>query len=471
MTAPRRFDAVVVGAGPNGLAAAIALSEAGRSVLVLEGAEQPGGGLRSEELLEPGFRHDVCATIMALTPLSPFLGRLPLDLVAPPAPLAHPFDDGTAVMLERSVAETAGGLGADGAAYRRLLQPLVDHAADLVADALAPIHLPRHPLLLARLGLPGLLPATALARLAFKGRDARALLAGAAAHSMLALDEPATSAVGLVMLLTAHAAGWPLARGGSAEVAQVMVDRLRQLGGEVRCGARVESVAQLPPHRAALLDLSPKGVLEVAGHRLQPGYRRRLLRYRYGPGVFKVDWTLNGPIPWRAAECARAATAHLGGTLEEVAQAEHEVAQGRHPDRPFVILVQPTLFDPTRAPAGRHIAWAYCHVPNGSGRDMTGAIEDQVERFAPGFRNLVRERKPWSPMDLQRADPNSVGGDINDGRMDLRQLFTRPVPRLDPYATSDPSLFICSAATPPAGGVHGLCGWYAAQSALRSALA
>lgn len=465
------FDAIVVGSGPNGLAAAITVARSGRRVLVLEAAPQPGGGLRTEELLEAGYRHDVCATIMALVPLSPFFRTLPADLVAPPAPLVHPFDDGTAAVVERSVAETSIGLGKDGPAYRRLLEPLVARAADLMADALGPIHPPAHPLLLARFGGSGILPATALARLAFHGRDARALLAGAAAHSMLALAEPGTSAFALVMLVTAHAGGWPLARGGSASVARVMIDRLSELAGEVRCEEPVESLSQLPRHRAVLLDLVPEGVLAVAGDRLSAGYRRRLQRYRYGPGVFKVDWTLNGPIPWRAPECSRAATVHVGGTLEEVAESEHDVARGRHPGRPFVILVQPTLFDPTRAPAGRHIAWAYCHVPNGSEQDMTRAIEEQIERFAPGFRDLVRERMSWSPMQLQSAEPNCVGGDINGGRMNLSQLFARPALRLDPYATTDPSVFICSAATPPAGGVHGLCGWYAARSALRSALA
>jgi len=464
----RSRDAVVVGSGPNGLAAAVALAEAGRSVLVVEAADEPGGGLRTAELLEAGFRHDICATVMAMASVSPFLSRFQLDLVVPPAALAHPLDDGRAVVLERSVTATAERLGPDRRAYQRLMQPLVARAAELAADVLGPLRPPRHPLLLARFGALGLLPAARLARMLFSGAEARALFAGAAAHSMLSLHEPVSAAIGLVMLVTAHDGGWPLARGGSSAVADALVHRLRGLGGEIRCGVRVSSVEELPPSGAVLLDLVPRGVLEVAGHRLPGRYRRALARYRHGPGVFKLDWTLQGPIPWRAPECRRAATVHLGGTLEEIAAAEHEVAAGRHPARPFVILVQPTLFDPSRAPAGRHVAWAYCHVPNGSDRDMTAAIEAQVERFAPGFRDLIRERGAVGPRQMERWEPNCVGGDVNGGRQDLRQLFFRPAVRWTPYALPVPGLFICSAATPPGGGVHGMCGWHAARAVLRS---
>jgi phytoene dehydrogenase-like protein len=468
--AAARYDAVVVGSGPNGLAAAITLAEAGRSVLVLEAAAKPGGGLRTEQLLEPGFRHDVCATIMSLAPLTPLLARLQLDLVAPPAPLAHPFDDGSAAVAECSVNATAARLGPDAVAYRRLMHPLVAHARDLLTMFLGPPRVPSRPLLLARFGALGLLPATKLARLAFGGRDARALFAGAAAHSVLSLDEPVTSAFGLVMLISAHAGGWPVARGGSASVASALVCRLEELGGRVECGRRVVSVAELPPHGAALLDLVPDGVLAVAGRRLPEGYRRRLARYRRGAGVFKLDWTLDGPIPWRASDCRRAATVHLGGTLEEIAASEAEVARGRHPPRPFVLLTQPSLFDSTRAPAGRHVAWAYCHVPNGSDRDMTREVEDQIERFAPGFGDLVRARSGWSARRLEAEELNCVGGDISGGRMDLRQLVARPTLSLNPYATPDPALFLCSSATPPGGGVHGMCGVRAARAALRSRL-
>jgi phytoene dehydrogenase-like protein len=459
-----------VGSGPNGLTAAVALAEAGRSVLVLEAAEEAGGGLRTAELVEPGFRHDVCAAVMALVPVSPALRRLPFELVEPAAPLAHPLDGGQAVVLERSVPETADALGADGPAYRRLVGPLVSRAPDLFADVLRPARPPRHPLLLTRFGVPALVPAFRLARMLFAGARAQALLAGAAAHSQLSLGEPLSSAIGLVMLTSAHAGGWPVARGGSGSIAAALVRRLEDLGGELRCEHRVRSLEELPRSRAVLLDLVPRGALEVAGDRFPGRYRRQLAGYRHGPGVWKLDWTLDAPIPWSAPACARAGTVHLGGTLEEIAFSEREVAQGRHPDRPFVLLVQPTLFDPSRAPAGRHIAWAYCHVPAGSERDMTDAIERQVERFAPGFREVVRGRGVLGPRQLEARDANCVGGDINGGRMDLRQTFTRPVPRLTPYATPDPAVFLCSAATPPGGSVHGMCGWHAARLALRRGL-
>jgi phytoene dehydrogenase-like protein len=439
-------------------------------VLVLEAASEPGGGLRTAELLEPGYRHDLCSTVLALAAVSPFLRRLPLDLVTPSAPLAHPLDDGTAVLVERSVADTARELGRDAAAYRRLIGGLVEHACELFADTLGPARPPRHPLLLARLGLPGLMPAMRLARLAFDEPRGRALLAGVAAHSMLSLDEPVSAVFGLVLLATAHAGGWPLARGGSQTIAGTLLARLHELGGEVKCGVHVRSAEDLPRSGAVLLDLVPRGVLDVAGGRLPARYRRSLARYRYGPGVFKMDWTLDAPIPWRARACARAGTVHLGGTLEEIARAEAEVTRGRHPDRPFVILTQPTLFDASRAPLGKHVAWAYCHVPNGSDRDMGPLIEGQIERFAPGFTAAVRRRSAWRPADVERHDPNCVGGDVNGGRQDLRQFFARPAARWTPYATPDPTLFICSSATPPGGGVHGMCGWHAARAALRGVL-
>ncbi|TMC37478.1 MAG: NAD(P)/FAD-dependent oxidoreductase [Chloroflexi bacterium] len=465
-----RFDAVVVGSGPNGLAAAITIAEAGRSVLVLERHAAPGGGLRTEELLEHGFRHDVCSTIMAFPPLLPFFAPLHLELVTPPAPMAHPFDDGTALLADRSVTHTASRLRGDGAAYRRLISPLVERMPDLLDMILRPPRPPRHPLLLARFGAPGLLSALTLAGIFFQGREARALLAGAAAHSLLALDEAGTGAVGMLMLASAHAGGWPVARGGSANVAEAMVRRLRELGGEVICDRGVTSLADLPAHRAVLLDLVPKGVLGVTGDHFPRGYRDALETFRYGPGAFKLDWTLDGPIPWRSAECARAATLHLGGTMEEIAEAELQVARGQHPARPFVLLAQPSLFDRTRSPDGTHTAWAYCHVPNGSVVDMTAAIEKQVERFAPGFGDLVRRRSVWPPARIETEEPNCVGGDIMGGRMDLRGLIARPVLSLNPYATPDPAVFVCSAATPPGGGVHGMCGVNAARAALGSRL-
>ena len=465
-----RWDAAVVGAGPNGLGAALRLAQAGRRVLVLEAASQPGGGLRSMELIEPGFLHDICSTVQSLTPLSPAFAALDLqlDFVTPPAAIAHPLDDGTAVMVYPSIEQTVAGLGLDAAAYRRLIEPLTRRVAPLLAEILAPLnHLPRHPLLLARFGLPALLPATRLAKLAFNGPRAAALFAGAAAHSGLSLQEPLTSAFGLVMLVSAHAAGWPFARGGSASVAAAMVQRLTALGGEVRCGQRVERLPDLPDAGAVLLDLVPQGVLAVAGSQVSARYRSGLRRYRLGPGVFKMDWTLNGPIPWRASECSLAGTVHLGGTLDEIAAAEYAVAHGRNPERPFVLLTQPTLFDPSRAPAGKHIAWAYCHVPNGSTEDRTEAIERQIERFAPGFRDLIRERSAWAPADLELHELNCIGGDVNGGRQDWRQLVTRPALRWNQYTTPDPKLFICSSATPPGGGIHAMCGWNAAGAVLR----
>ncbi|MDQ6743871.1 MAG: NAD(P)/FAD-dependent oxidoreductase [Candidatus Dormibacteraeota bacterium] len=464
------YDAVVVGSGPNGLAAAVTLAEAGRSVLVLEAEPKAGGGLRTMELTEPGFRHDICSTIQAMASISPFLKHRPLDLVKPPAALAHPLDSGAVAVVEGSVADTARGLGQDDAAYRRLLGPLEPHAEQLFEELLGPPRLPRRPLLAWNFGMPAIMPAQMLARIAFRGAPARALFAGVAAHGMLSLREPATSAFALVLLLAAHHGGWPLARGGSASVADALIGRLRELGGELHCGERVDSVDRLPHSRAVLLDLTPREILRVAGDRLSRGYRRGLRRYRYGPGAFKVDWALDGPIPWRETECRRAATVHLGGTLDEIALAESEVTAGRVPERPFVLLVQPTLFDPSRAPAGKHVGWAYCHVPNGCDVDMTQRIEDQVERFAPGFRDLVRARSAWGPAEIESHNANYVGGDINGGRQNLGQLFTRPMVRLNPYTTSDPRLFLCSSATPPGGGVHGMCGWYGAQTVLRRAL-
>jgi len=466
----QRYDVVVVGSGPNGLAAAITIAEAGKSVLVLEADATAGGGLRTEELLEPEFRHDVCSTVMALPPALPLFERVGLDLVTPPAPLAHPFDDGTAALVERGVVQTAAGLGVDGREYRRLMTPLVAHFRDLLPMVMGPPRPPRHPYLLARFGLRGLFSALWLAAGSFQTREAQAIFAGAAAHSLLALDEPGTGAFGLLMLASAHAGGWPVARGGSAAVAQAMVRRLRELGGEVECGRRVRSLDELPVHRAVLLDLAPKGVLEVAPRRFTRAYRDALETFRYGPGAFKIDWTLDAPIPWRSAKCLRAATVHLGGTIEEIAESELQVSRGAHPARPFVLLVQASLFDRSRVPDGKQVAWAYCHVPNDSDVDMTKVVEAQVERFAPGFRDIVRRRSAWTARRLEKEEPNCVGGDVMGGRMDLRGLVARPIFSLNPYATPDPDIYLCSAATPPGGGVHGMCGVNAARAALKSRL-
>ncbi len=482
----RRYDAVVVGSGPNGLAAAVTLARAGRSVLLIEAASTIGGGTRTAELTLPGFHHDVCSAVHPFALASPFLKSLPLaerglELIHPPAPLAHPLEDGRTAMLERSIEETGRTLGRDASAYRRLIEPFLDRADDLFADLIGPLKPPRYPILAARFGLRAIRPATRLARHWFKDEPAKALLGGLAAHSILPLDYWATSAIGLVLGLAGHAVGWPIVRGGSQRLAESLASYFRSSGGvvvnldsesdaerprDIITDWRVESLDELPSAELVLLDVTPRQVVRIAGHRLPSRYIRRLERFRYGAGVFKLDWALSGPIPWKLEECARAGTVHLGGTLDELAASEAAVGRGEHPERPFVLLSQPSLFDPSRAPAGRHTAWAYCHVPNGSAVDMTGRIEAQVERFAPGFRDLILARHAMAPSDFESYNPNYIGGDINGGAQDLRQLFTRPVARLIPYATPLEGLYICSSSTPPGGGVHGLCGYYAARAAL-----
>jgi phytoene dehydrogenase-like protein len=469
------YDSVVVGAGPNGLAAAITLAKAGRSVLVREAKSTPGGGVRSEALTLPGFVHDVCSAIHPLGAASPLFRRLPLaahglEWVHPPIPLAHPFDDGTAILLERSTSRTAAGLGRDGAAWQRLMDPFVSRWHQLAPDILAPLRPPKHPLLLARFGLLAIQPSAVLARLAFREARARALFTGMAGHATLPLTHPPSAAFGLVLGITGHAVGWPMPSGGAQRITDALVSYLRSLGGEIETDAPVCSVDDLPAHQAALLDVTPRQVLGMAGQRLTAGYRRALERFQYGLGTFKVDWALDGPIPWRAPDVAQAGTVHLGGTIEEIEQARKAEWAGRPAERPLVLLSQPTLFDRTRAPEGKQIAWGYCHLPNGSPADMTDRIEAQVERFAPGFRDRIIARHTMSPADFERHNPNLIGGDINGGEATLRQLFFRPALRPVPYATSDPTLFICSSSTPPGGGVHGMCGFHAARAALRQRL-
>jgi phytoene dehydrogenase-like protein len=467
-------DAVVVGSGPNGLAAAITLARAGRSVTVLESAQTPGGGVRSAELTLPGFVHDVCSAIYPFGRTSPFFAEAGLEShglrwIEPPAPFGHPLDDGTAVIAERDVAATAAALGVDGAAYRRLLDPIVRDWDELATDVLAPFHIPLQPkrtIGLARFGLDAIQSATSVAR-RFKSVRARALFAGAAAHSVIRLTEPISAAAGIVMLATAHRDGWPFPAGGAGTVADALVAELQSLGGLVETGRTVASMSELPPHRAALFDVTPRQLLAIAGERFPARYRRSLEGFRYGPGVFKLDLAIDGPIPWTAQDLLRCGTVHLGGTLEELARSESEIDAGRTPDRPFVLLAQPSLFDPSRAPEGKHTVWAYCHVPNGSAVDMTEAILGQIERFAPGFRDRILATHTTTPASLEVYNANDVGGDIAGGRFDLGQLFTRPTPRIDPYSTPDPTLFLCSASTPPGGGVHGMCGWHGARSALR----
>jgi len=469
-----RLDAIVVGAGPNGLAAAIELARAGRAVRIYEAGETVGGGTRSAELTLPGFVHDPCASVHPLGMASPFfrsldLARHGLEWVQPEAPVAHALGPGRSIVLERDLAAIDGALGADADAWRRLFGPLVREWERLVPAILAPIaRPPRHPVLLARFGLPAVLPATSLTRLAFREPAARALFAGMAAHSMLRLGQPLSGSFGLVLGLLAHAVGWPLARGGSAAIASALEAEARSLGVEIVTGHRVDSLAALPAARAVLLDLTPRQVLAIAGERLPPGYRRQLEGFRYGPGVFKIDWALDGPIPWSDPATARAGTVHVGGPMREVATSEDAVGRGRHAERPFVLLVQPTIADPTRAPEGKHVAWAYCHVPNGSTGDMTAAIETQVERFAPGFRDLVLARATKNAQAMEAYDANYVGGDINGGVGDWRQLLFRPVVRWNPYTTPDRGIYLCSSSTPPGGGVHGMSGMLAAREAERA---
>jgi phytoene dehydrogenase-like protein len=469
---PGTVDAVIVGSGPNGLAAAVELARNGASTLVLEAEPTIGGGTRSGELTLPGFVHDICSGAHPLGIISPYLSALPLarhglEWIPATVSVAHPLDGQRTVILEQSVDATADGLDRDASAYHRLMDPLLTNPAALLEELLGPAHLPRHPLLLARFGIPALLPANALARRRFRGQRARALFAGCAAHSVLPFSRPASAAAGLVFLLTAHMQTWPVARGGSAAISNALASYLTALGGRIETDARVTSLSDLPEARAYLFDTSPAQVASIAGPILPTGYVDKLRRFRYGPGVCKVDWALDGPIPWIDPAALGASTVHLGGTLDEIAAGEAAVWRGEHSERPYVLLVQQSQFDASRAPAGKHTGWAYCHVPSGSSLDRSEVIERQVERFAPGFRDRILARHLMTAVDVERNNLNNVGGAITGGVIDLLQLYTRPAIRLDPYSTPNPHVFICSASTPPGGGVHGMCGYHAARSALR----
>lgn len=470
-----QYDAVVIGSGPNGLSAAITLASAGRSVLVVEAAETIGGGLRTAELTLPGFRHDVCASIHALGVLSPFFRSLPLERLGvewlyPDAPVAHPLDGGFAVVGERSVEKTAEQLGDDRRAYEQLLGWLTEHADALFADALGPLRMPSHPWLMLQFGWLGMQSARRLARRRFATEAARAYFAGHAAHSVLPLEKRLSAAFGLMLAVSAHAGGWPVAAGGSQSVATALARHLVELGGELVTGWPVRRLSELPSAKAYLCDLSPRGVARIAADRLPAGFCRQLDRYRFGPAAWKIDWALDGPIPWEAEGCRRAGTVHVGGLFDEIAESERAAWRREPSQRPFVLVTQPSLFDPSRAPPGRHTAWGYCHVPNGFDGDWTEQIERQIERFAPGFRDRILARHVMRPRDLQAYNANYVGGDITGGVMDVWQLLTRPTARLVPYSTPASDVFICSASTPPGGGVHGMCGVFAARAALKTAL-
>lgn len=465
------YDAIVVGSGPNGLAAAITLRQRGVSVLLIEGKDSIGGGMRTAELTLPGFQHDICSAILPMAATSPFFATLPLEqfgleYIYPEVAAAHPFDDGSAAVLKRSIQETARLLGPDEGAYLSLMQPVVADWPLIASDILGPLRFPKHPLRMARFGLKALPSAAAIAK-RFTTQKAKGLWAGMAAHSIQPLTNATTSAIGLVLSAAGHLYGWPVPRGGAITVANALAAYFTSLGGQIQTGLMVQSLSQLPSARAVLFDVTPKQLMAIAGDQFSGLYKWQLNRFRYGMGVFKVDWALNSPIPFTAPECRQAGTVHLGGTFKEIAAGEQLAANGGHPQRPYVLLAQQSLFDDSRAPAGKHAAWAYCHVPNGSTVDMTTIIEEQVERFAPGFKQTILARHTFNSMQLQQYNPNYVGGDINGGIIDLGQLYTRPALRLSPYKTSAKGLYICSSSTPPGGGVHGMCGYHAARQALK----
>lgn len=465
------FDAVIVGAGPNGLAAAIELAREGWTVLVCEAGETVGGGARTQELTLPGFLHDICSAIHPLGVGSPFFRSLPLnqyglEWIHPEIALAHPFDDGIPTLIYQSLDETVKGLGNDGVAYRRLIQPFASQWDKLAADILGPLRIPpRHPFLLAQFGLGALMPTTMLTHLLFKNPKTQAMFAGLAAHSFLPLERVVSSSFGMVLGILGHAFGWPMPRGGSQSIVNAMATYLTSLGGKIQTGFRVENLEQLPSARAYVFDVTPRQLLHIAGEHLPPGYRRKLENYRYGPGIFKIDWALREPIPWKAPECARAGTVHIGAALEEIALSERNAVYGSISEKPFVLLAQQSLFDSTRAPVGQHTGWAYCHVPNGSTVDMTERIEAQVERMAPGFRDIILARHTINTAQYEQYNANVIGGDINGGLQDLRQLFNRPTWQM--YSTPNPSIYLCSSSTPPGGGVHGMCGYHAARTVLQ----
>ncbi|MBB5394030.1 NAD(P)/FAD-dependent oxidoreductase [Mucilaginibacter sp. AK015] len=467
----RDFDAIVVGSGPNGLAAAILMQQNGLSVLLIEGKSQIGGGLRTAELTLPGFKHDICSAIHPLAAASPFFKTLPLaahglNYIYPEVDAAHPLEHGNPAVLCRSIDATAHQLGADEEAYKSLMLSVTKNWSLIDTDVLGPLHFPKHPLAMASFGFNAIKPATLMAN-KFKTKQAKALLAGMAAHSMQPLTNIATSAIALVLLAAGHLQGWPVPQGGSNSIANALAAHFTSLGGHIQTDTYIKSLDQLPSAHAVLFDITPKQLLQIAGHKFSALYKWQLERYRYGVGVYKVDWALSDPIPFSSETCRKAGTVHIGNTLNEIRDAEKQTWSGKHPDKPFVLLAQQSLFDDTRAPQGKHTAWAYCHVPGGSTKDMTAAIEKQVERYAPGFRDIILAKHTMDTVQMEEYNPNYIGGDINGGVIDIGQLFTRPALRYSPYQTSQKGLYICSASTPPGGGVHGMCGYYAAKKALK----
>jgi phytoene dehydrogenase-like protein len=466
-----KFDAIIVGSGPNGLAAGIRLVQEGLSVLIVEAADTIGGGLRTQELIRPGYHHDVCSAMHPMALASPFMKSLQLEKfglrwIHPVYPAAHPLEDEPAVVLYHDLIETAFHLNEDEKTYRDIIGPMVENWEALTSDFLGPLRIPSHPFKLASFGLKGMMPAT-LFKTRFKTERAKALFAGMAAHSILPLDAMMTSAIGLVFHGTAHTGGWPLAAGGSQSIADAMAACFRSLGGEIKTGIEIKSIKQLPSSQAVLFDLSPLQVSRIAGHLFPMSYNRKLRKFRYGPGVFKVDYILNEPVPWKDHHCKRAGTVHLGGRFDEVAKSEKQMSAGKHPEKPFVLTAQQSLFDSKRTPGEKHTLWTYCHVPNGSTLNMTEAIENQIERFAPGFRDVIDEKAVMNTKDFEQYNANYIGGDIAGGSQDLRQVFSRPVRFINPYSTPAKGVYLCSASTPPGGGVHGMCGYHAANLVLR----